>query len=35
MNRRAPERPRQPAVFWLLLAFNTIMYALVIPMRAL
>lgn len=31
--RRAPERPRQPAVFWWLLAFNVIMYTLVIPLR--
>lgn len=33
MNRRAPER--QPALFWLLLAFNVIMYVLVIPMSML
>lgn len=26
---------RQPAVFWWLLAFNVIMYCLVIPMRLL
>lgn len=28
-------RPKQPAVFWLLLAFNVVMCTLVIPMRAL
>jgi hypothetical protein len=35
VNRRAPERQPQPAVFWLLLAFNIVMYALVIPMGLL
>jgi fumarate reductase subunit D len=31
---RHPKRG-QPAVFWALLAFNIIMYALIIPMRVL
>lgn len=35
MNRRAPERQPQPAVFWLLLAFNIVMYLLVIPLQVL
>lgn len=39
MNRqRTPERsrhPKQPALFWWLLAFNVIMYTLVIPLRML
>lgn len=35
MNRRAPERPRQPGIFWLLLAFNIVMYLIVIPLCVL
>lgn len=33
--QRTPPRPKQPAVFWWLLAFNVIMYTLVIPLRML
>lgn len=32
-TRRSPERTKQPAIFWILLAFNVLMYVVVIPLR--
>lgn len=32
---RHPKAPKQPALFWLLLAFNIVMWVLVIPLRVI